>query len=169
MCPKENRKQFTVSHHEAMITQLLNSSIESFPHTKISNLIAGKSQNRIDKVELVNCLTGEKSLAEVDDVIISHGYDQDLTLFENSPLNIHLIDNYFIEGNELSETKIEGLYAAGDILKHKGKVHLIAGAFHDAANAVNRAKQYIEPEASEVAMVSSHNEIFQERNKKLFV
>jgi ferredoxin/flavodoxin---NADP+ reductase len=155
--------------HEAMITQLLNSSIKSFPHTKISNLIAGKSHNRIDKVELVNCLTGEKSLAEVDDVIISHGYDQDLTLFENSPLNIHLIDTYFIEGNEISETKVEGLYAAGDILKHKGKVHLIAGAFHDAANAVNRAKQYIEPEASEVAMVSSHNEIFQERNKKLFV
>lgn len=153
--------------HEAMITQLLSSSVENFSHTKISNLIASSTQDRIERVELENGITGKKSLVEVDDVIISHGYDQDLTLFQNSPLNINLVDNYFIEGNEMGETKIKGLFVAGDILKHKGKVHLIAGAFHDAANAVNRAKQYIEPEASDVAMVSSHNEIFQERNKKL--
>ncbi|MBP1963867.1 hypothetical protein J2Z65_003088 [Paenibacillus aceris] len=43
----------------------------------------------------------------------------------------------------------------------------IAGAFHDAANAVNKAKQYIQPGANKFAMVSSHNEVFKERNREL--
>lgn len=57
--------------------------------------------------------------------------------------------------------------SAGDILKHPGKVHLIAGAFQDAANAVNRAKMYIQPGADSYGMVSSHNAMFKERNKEL--
>ena len=47
------------------------------------------------------------------------------------------------------------------------KLHLIAGAFQDAANAVNSAKRFIEPEAHRSAMVSSHNEVFKERNREL--
>ena len=50
---------------------------------------------------------------------------------------------------------------------YEGKVNLIAGAFQDAANAVNKAKQYIQPDANKFAMVSSHNEIFKKRNKEL--
>ncbi|MFJ1244931.1 thioredoxin reductase, partial [Bacillus amyloliquefaciens] len=60
-----------------------------------------------------------------------------------------------------------GLYAAGDILMHDGKLHLIAGAFQDAANAVNKAKQFIQPDASKSAMVSSHNEVFAQRNREI--
>ena len=48
----------------------------------------------------------------------------------------------------LVNLSVEGLYAAGDILSYEGKVHLITGAFHDAVNAVNKAKQYIQPEAN---------------------
>lgn len=71
-----------------------------------------------------------------------------------------MIHDYYIAGNSSSETTVPGLYAAGDILQHEGKVNLIAGAFQDAANAVNRAKLFIEPNANKVAMVSSHNEVF---------
>ena len=66
-----------------------------------------------------------------------------------------------------SEASIPGIFAAGDILKHDAKLNLIAGTFQDAANAVNKAKQYIEPEADQVAMVSSHNDVFKARNKEL--
>lgn len=67
----------------------------------------------------------------------------------------------------MSESSIEGLYAAGDIIKHEGKLNLIAGAFQDAANAVNIAKQFIQPDADRIAMVSSHNEVFKKRNREL--
>jgi thioredoxin reductase (NADPH) len=50
---------------------------------------------------------------------------------------------------------------------HEGKVHLITGAFQDAANAVNKAKQFVQPSAAKTAMVSSHNEVFKKRNSIL--
>lgn len=67
----------------------------------------------------------------------------------------------------MSETSMPGIYAAGDILHHDGKLHLIAGAFQDAANAVNKAKQYVTPDANANGMVSSHNDLFRKKNREL--
>jgi ferredoxin/flavodoxin---NADP+ reductase len=78
-----------------------------------------------------------------------------------------MVSDFYIEGNSTSESSIEGIFAAGDILTYEGKVNLIAGAFQDAANAVNKAKQYIEPDANKFAMVSSHNEVFKKRNREI--
>ena len=153
--------------HEAQVTQLMNSSAVCFLNTSITKLIAGDSHGTIERVELTNHETGEVACLSIDEVIINHGYELDKTLLENSELDIKVVDQYYIEGNAFSETSVEGLYAAGDILKHDGKVHLIAGAFQDAANAVNRAKQFIQPDASHVGMVSSHNEVFKKRNREL--
>ncbi|MDQ0216162.1 thioredoxin reductase (NADPH) [Oikeobacillus pervagus] len=153
--------------HEAQVTRLMNSSVDCFFQTTITKLIASDNHEVIERVELTNHETGEITYLPVDEVIINHGYERDATLLEQSEMNIEMIDQYFIKGNSVSETSIEGLYAAGDILKHDGKVHLIAGAFQDAANAVNRAKKYIQPEASQFAMVSSHNEVFKKRNREL--
>lgn len=157
----------TLSGHEAQVTQLMNSSATCFLHTTITKLIAGDNHEAIERVELTNHETGEVSYLPIDEVIINHGYERDMTLLENSELNIEIIDDYFIAGNANSESSIEGLYAAGDILKHEGKLHLIAGAFQDAGNAVNKAKQFIQPDASEYGMVSSHNDVFKQRNREL--
>ncbi|MGG2016885.1 NAD(P)/FAD-dependent oxidoreductase [Bacillus sp. S10(2024)] len=157
----------TLSGHEAQITQLMNSSAICFLHTTITKLIAGDNHEAIERVELTNHETGEVSYLSIDEVIINHGYERDMTLLENSELNIEIIDDHFIAGNANSESSIEGLYAAGDILKHEGKLHLIAGAFQDAGNAVNKAKQFIHPDASEYGMVSSHNDVFKQRNREL--
>ncbi|MCC2356529.1 NAD(P)/FAD-dependent oxidoreductase [Bacillus paranthracis] len=121
----------------------------------------------IEYVELTNHETGEVSHLPIDEVIINHGYERDITLLENSELDVAIIDNFYIAGNANSESSVDGLYAAGDILKHEGKLHLIAGAFQDAGNAVNKAKQFIQPDASEYGMVSSHNEVFKKRNREL--
>ncbi|MYL35195.1 thioredoxin reductase [Pontibacillus yanchengensis] len=153
--------------HEAQVTQLLSGSAQCFFQTSISKLLASDSHEFIEEVELTNHETGETFQVAVDDVVINHGFDRDAALLENSPLNLELSNNYFISGNARSESSVDGLYAAGDILTHEGKLNLIAGAFQDAANAVNRAKQYIEPEANESALVSSHNDRFKQRNKKL--
>ncbi len=153
--------------HEAQITHLLNSSVECFFQTSITKLIADHQHEKITRVELTNHVTGNIFYLTVDDVLINHGFDRDTSLLENSDLNIQLADQFYIAGNAMSESSIPGLYAAGDILKHEGKLNLITGAFQDAANAVNKAKQYIEPNTNATAMVSSHNEVFYKRNKEL--
>ncbi|WP_369901267.1 NAD(P)/FAD-dependent oxidoreductase [Bacillus manliponensis] len=153
--------------HEAQVEQLLNSSAECLLNTTITKLLASDNHEYIEQVELTNQKTGKVSYLPVDEVVINHGYERDTTLLENSNLPIDRADDYYIAGNANSESSVPGLYAAGDVLKHEGKLHLIAGAFQDAANAVNKAKQFIEPDASGYAMVSSHNDVFKERNREL--
>ncbi|WP_409295587.1 NAD(P)/FAD-dependent oxidoreductase [Peribacillus sp. SCS-26] len=156
-----------LSGHEAQAAQLANSSVTAIYHSSITKLIAGDDQEKIERVELTNHVTDEIQYLSVDEVIINHGYEQDTGLVKNSEVEINMIEDFYIAGNSGSETSVKGLYAAGDILKHDGKVHLIAGAFQDAANAVNRAKQFIQPDAAQTAMVSSHNEVFKKRNREL--
>lgn len=156
-----------MSGHEAKAAQLLNSSAVCLPQTSITKLLADSSYEVIEQVELTYHDTGEISRLAVDDVIISHGYERDADLLKNSTLPIELADDFYIAGNSMSQSSVAGLFAAGDILKHDGKLWLIAGAFQDAANAVNSAKQYIEPAAGKAAMVSSHNEVFTARNREL--
>jgi thioredoxin reductase (NADPH) len=153
--------------HEAQVSQLMNSSVICISNTSITKLIAGGNHEKIEQVEMTNNETGEVSYLAIDEVVINHGYEQDTELLKNSNLNIEMLEDFYIAGNANSETSVEGLYAAGDILKHEGKLHLIAGAFQDAANAVNKAKQYIEPDAAAAAMVSSHNDVFKKRNREL--
>lgn len=153
--------------HEAQITELKNSSVESIAYSTITKLIACKHDACIKEVELTNHLTNMTSKIAIDEVIINHGYKQDISLLQNSDLNIEMIDEYYILGTSTSESSVDGLYAAGDILKYDGKVNLITGAFQDAVNAVNKAKRFIQPNAAEMGMVSSHNKVFQQRNKEL--
>ncbi|MGG1880120.1 NAD(P)/FAD-dependent oxidoreductase [Paenibacillus cisolokensis] len=156
-----------LSGHEAQVDQLLNSSVTCFFHTEITKLLALDNHEMIERVELTNSETGEVTVLPVDEVIINHGYERDMSLLENSQLDISRVDDFYIAGNAHCQSSIPGLYAAGDILHYDGKLHLIAGAFQDAANAVNSAKRYIDPEAHKSAMVSSHNEVFKERNREL--
>src|SRR5690606_6217040 len=160
------RKQ-ELAGHEAQVKQLMNSSAECLLNTTITKLIASDGRDAIELVELTNQETGATSLLPIDEVIINHGYERDATLLEQSGLDIEIADGYYIAGNANSESSVPGLYAAGDILQHPGKLNLIAGTFQDAANAVNKAKQFIQPDAYGMAMVSSHNEVIKERNKEL--
>jgi len=153
--------------HEAQVAQLMKSRAVCLLNSSISTLVASDNHEEIERVTVINHQTGEKQELAVDDVVINHGYEIDSTLIKNSELGIAMLDDFYIEGSTNSESNVPGLFAAGDILKHDSKLHLIAGAFQDAANAVNKAKQYIQPEANSFAMVSSHNDVFKERNKKI--
>jgi ferredoxin/flavodoxin---NADP+ reductase len=157
----------SLAGHEAQVTQLQNSSVVCLPQNAITKLIASENHESIKQVELTSQVTGEVTYLDIDEVIINHGYEQDTSLLKKSELNIDMLDDFYIAGNSTSESSIEGIYAAGDILNYEGKVNLIAGAFQDAANAVNKAKQYIQPDANKFAMVSSHNDVFKKRNREL--
>lgn len=156
----------TLKGHEAEVSRLERSSVECLLNTSIEKLIASEDHQRIETVALRTNETDAVFELEIDEMIINHGYERDKELLANSEVQIELKD-YWIAGNPSSETSVPGLYAAGDILHHEGKLHLIAGAFQDAANAANKAKQYISPDANEHGMVSSHNDLFTQKNREL--
>ncbi len=153
--------------HEAEVSKLAESTVDLLLNTEIKSLQAGEDHSHIQKVVLTHKEDGTELELNVDEVIINHGYDRELGFLKNSGLNINLKDDYWVDGAPNSETNIPGIYAAGDILHHEGKLHLIAGAFQDAANAVNEAKVFIQPDANKWGMVSSHNDLFQKKNKEL--
>ncbi len=153
--------------HEAEVSRLLHSSVECLLNTSIQKLIASGDHETIESVVLLSNEDGTKMNIKVDEILINHGYDRDKELTSSGGLNIEMANEYSVAGNPMSETSVPGLYAAGDILNHEGKLHLIAGAFQDAANAVNKAKQYIAPDAYEYGMVSSHNDVFKDKNREL--
>lgn len=155
------------SCHEAQAEDIAHSSVVCFFHSNITDLVAGTNPNRIDKIELTNHVTGVVDYLPVDAVIVNHGYVRDKTLLDNSPIEVERKDDYFIAGDSSSASSIPGLYAVGDVLAYEGKLNLIAGAFQDAANAVNAAKQWLDPKAEKGAMVSSHNEKFKEKNEAI--
>ncbi|WP_020620389.1 NAD(P)/FAD-dependent oxidoreductase [Paenibacillus daejeonensis] len=121
-------------------------------------------QNRVHAVTLLHTSTGCEERIEVDDVIVSHGYSrsEDTMVRWGLPL-----EDGMLRVDEHAVTSLPGVYAAGDCSIRPGKVRLIAGAFNDAVLAVNSAKSYLEPEADGMAYVSSHNELFRERNRQL--
>lgn len=153
--------------HEAQVSQLLNSSVACLFYTEITKLIPNEEGTAIKQVEITNNQTGEVTYLSVDEVVVNHGYVREKSLFENSPLKVEFKNDYYIKGNEHCETNVPGLYAVGDAVDYEGKVHLLAGTFPDAIKAVNRAKLYIQPGADAYGMVSSHNELFYQRNREL--
>ncbi|WP_219834579.1 NAD(P)/FAD-dependent oxidoreductase [Paenibacillus sp. R14(2021)] len=156
-----------LSGHEAQVQQLLNSSASCVFHTTITKLVAGADHEKIEYVELKNHQTGEIWNLYANEIVINHGYERDSALLQASELKIDMLEDFYVSGSPNSASSVPGLYAAGDILMHDGKLHLIAGAFQDAANAVNQAKLFIQPSAEKYGMVSSHNDRFKDRNREL--
>ncbi len=157
----------TFKGHEATITKAKRGGVVCLMNTEIRSLVASQDHAEIERVILRHLDDGTESGIEVDEVIVCHGFECEKELIRNSKVDIRMKDEYSIDGTPMSETSVPGIYAAGDILSHEGKLYLIAGAFQDAANAVNRAKQFIAPDATAYGMVSSHNELFKEKNREL--
>jgi len=153
--------------HEAVVTKMQNNGVECLLNTEIEKLVASQNQEVIEYVYLINHEEHESYELAVDEVIVCHGYERETDLINNSKIELKMKDEYCLAGSPMSETSVPGIFAAGDILSHEGKLHLITGAFQDAANAVNKAKQYIAPSANAYGMVSSHNDLFKEKNKEL--
>ncbi|MFC4598394.1 NAD(P)/FAD-dependent oxidoreductase [Cohnella hongkongensis] len=118
--------------------------------------------DRIQRVTIAHADSGERETLDVDAVIVSHGFSSNLGALAAWGLET---SEGLLAVSEATRTNVPGIFAAGDCAAHPGKVRLIAGAFNDAILAINSAKHFLEPEAPGMAYVSSHNEIFRERNK----
>lgn len=160
--------QVTVVHrrhefggHEQPVEQMKASAQVLTPYSL--NRLYGAGE-RIECVDLVHTGTGASLQVEVDEVVVSHGYDRDFGNLISWKLQR---GDYGIIVDNRMRTSEAGVFGAGDFITYDSKVRLIAGAFNDAILAVNSAKMYLDPESSKMAGVSSHNPRFSEKNKEI--
>ncbi|UQZ36478.1 thioredoxin reductase [Paenibacillus sp. PK3_47] len=161
-------RQITVVHrrhefggHEQPVEQMKAFAKVMTPYSLNKLFGAGE---RIERVELVHTGTGSFEEFEVDEVVVSHGYDRDFGNLSSWKLDR---GDYGIIVDPQMRTSEDGIFGAGDFITYDSKVRLIAGAFNDAVLAVNSAKRYLDPDSSKMAGVSSHNPRFSEKNKEI--
>ena len=133
----------------------------------MTRLISNKSKTAIERVVLNE--NGFEYEMTMDEVLVCHGYNREVSLEFCSSIEPDRNEYKQFNSEGQCKTSIPGIYAVGDIVTYADKVYLLVGTFNDAVLAVNSAKTYIEPEANSYAMVSSHNDKFQERNREILV
>ncbi|WP_329959310.1 NAD(P)/FAD-dependent oxidoreductase [Paenibacillus athensensis] len=127
--------------HEHSVENLMKSKVQVVTPKEISKL---HGTDRIEKVTLADCKSGEEMILDVDAVIVNFGFVSSLGPIAEWGLNI---DNGSIIVDSRMETNIPGIFAAGDITTYPGKLKLIAVGFGEAPTAINNAKVYIDPSA----------------------
>ncbi|MEV5026132.1 NAD(P)/FAD-dependent oxidoreductase [Paenibacillus sp. LPE1-1-1.1] len=165
-------EQVTVVHrreqfggHEKNIVKMKESSVDVRTPYELTQLFSSNGE-MIDRVTVAHLESGTTEQLAVDAVIVNHGLKADFSGIKDWGLKM---DDWNVFVNGKLESNLPGIFAAGDFANYDSKLNLIAGAFTDAALAVNSAKLYMDPEAPKVAYVSSHNERFKEKNKALGV
>lgn len=133
------KEQFTA--HEMTVQQLLNSRVEIKTPYVVKELIG--EEERIKEVVLLNKEKEEERIS-VDEVIVNYGNVASLGPLKEWGLEM---ERNSVIVNEKMETNIEGIYAAGDVCTHAGKVKLIAVGFGEVPNAISHMKAYIDPKA----------------------
>ncbi|GBF76623.1 thioredoxin reductase [Paenibacillus sp. 598K] len=159
----------TFSGHEKNVKQMMASSARVLTGHAIAQLHGnGESiaEVSIAKVNAEGALEAVSERLQVDAIIVNHGLRGDFGGIAKWGLEM---DPWSIQVDEKLATAIPGIFVAGDSANYRSKLTLMAGAFTDAALAVNSAKLYMEPEALKMAYVSSHNSKFKAKNKALGV
>ncbi len=95
-------------------------------------------------VTLINNATKETETLATDAIIALLGFKPELGPIGDWGLEL---DRNTIKVTSLMETNLEGVYAAGDVVKYPGKLELIATGYSEAAIAVNNAVHYLNPKA----------------------
>lgn len=152
--------------HESQLRKLQESNVHIHSFSTVKKFVPDASGHRIQAVNVWNSQSNSEFQLPLDECLVTIGFDTEINFHHDRSLGIELVEDYYIKGTSKAATSVKGIYAIGDILQFDGKVRLIAGAYNDAANAVNQIKLSFDPKAQEKAKVSSHNERFKEKNSK---
>ncbi|MFA9559193.1 NAD(P)/FAD-dependent oxidoreductase [Evansella sp. AB-rgal1] len=153
-----------LSAHESQVEKLKEHGVQIMLNAEITSLVSNENKTAIEHVIISQY--GETHQLRVDDVLISHGYNREVSLTFADEIQPLRKDDYYLDGQGQCKTSVPGIFGAGDIISYNDKVNLLVGTFQDAVLAVNNAKLYIDPKADKYAMVSSHNKKFIEKNKE---
>nr|WP_106781509.1 NAD(P)/FAD-dependent oxidoreductase [Lysinibacillus timonensis] len=154
-----------LSAHESQVEKLKAHGVQIMLNAEIQSVVSNDSKTAIEEVIIAQ--NGKTHHVKVDDVLISHGYNREVSLAFADDIQPKRKDDYYLVSQGQCKTTVPGIFGAGDIISYEDKVNLLVGTFQDAVLAVNNAKMYIDPNANQYGMVSSHNEKFAERNKEL--
>jgi ferredoxin/flavodoxin---NADP+ reductase len=116
-----------------------------------------EGNGKVERVTIFNNKTKEEQTLELDAIIPLLGFHSDLGAIKQWGLDTEKAD---IKVNQLMETNVPGIYAAGDITAYPGKLKLIATGAAEACIAVNNAVHYINPKAKVNPGHSSNLAIF---------
>lgn len=116
---------------------LLNEKLKVEKFVEITEIVG--DGNKVSKVILKNNQTNETFEKAVDGVFVYVGSIPNNEAFLDLPI---FSDNNYISANNDLETSVEGIFAAGDILKKK--IRQVATAVGDGVIASMSAQHYIE-------------------------
>jgi ferredoxin/flavodoxin---NADP+ reductase len=145
-----HRSQFRAHAHT--VEQLKQSTIQiRQPDYEIKEI---HGDGKVEAVTIVQSKTKEEARLEVDAVLCALGFVSDLS--ELRAWGITIEGNGVVIDPFTMETSVQGIYAAGDIINHPGKLKLIACGTSEAAIAVNQVMVRINPN-NKVQPVHSSN------------
>ena len=114
----------------------------------------------VEGITIFDNRTDEDTRVDVDAVLCFLGFKPDLGPIKSWGL---IARKNRIVVNQLMETNLSGVYAAGDVVAYDGKIDLIATGFAEVAIAVNNAVHHINPKARVNPGHSTHLAVFKEK------
>lgn len=116
--------------------------------------------DHIEAATVFDNRSDEEERLEIDALLCFLGFKPDLGPIKSWGLEL---DKNRIVVNQLMETSISGIYAAGDLVSYPGKLDLIATGYSEAATAVNQAAHYLDPTARVAPGHSTNLKIFKDK------
>jgi len=137
--------------HEDSVDKLKASSVECyFPFWEVKAI---HGEEWVEQVDIVNTYDGGEMTFDVSMLVLNLGFLTNLRPLKR--WGLELLYNA-IKVDDLMRTNIPGVYAAGDIVQHPGKLKLISTGTGEAAVAVNNAVHFIDPSKEIEPGHSSH-------------
>ena len=125
--------------HEDTINKVLASPTDVRPFHELKAI---HGDDRLEAITIFDNRTGEETRIECDNLLLNIGFLTNLGPIKEWGLEI---EKNAIRVGETMQTNIPGVYAAGDICTHMGKLKLIATGAGEAATAANYAKTVVDP------------------------
>jgi thioredoxin reductase (NADPH) len=113
-----------------------------------------RGDGSVSSVTIHQTKTKEEVTLRCDSILCALGFVSDLG--EVKKWGIELDGNGIKVDTATQETSVKGIYAAGDVVQHPGKLKLIACGTSEAAIAVNQAMNYMDP-SQKIQPVHSSN------------
>lgn len=127
--------------HEGTVEAVMRAGVEILTFHEVRSVTGAEA---VERVTIFDNRSDEEKTLEVDALLVNIGFKADLGPVKRWGLEMR---KNGIVVNERMETNLPGVYAAGDVAHHGGKLPLIATGFGEVAIAVNFAKARIDPTA----------------------
>jgi thioredoxin reductase (NADPH) len=149
---KEKQAHVVLAHrrdrfraHEVSVERVMEAGRDGALELRLFHEVAEIHGNgQVEAATLFDNRTDERVTIECDAVLTFLGFKPDLGPIETWGLELKA--NRIVV-NQLMETNLPGVYAAGDVVDYPGKLDLIASGFAEAAIAVNNAVHRVDPSA----------------------